>query len=148
MISEAISPLEQDYNSWLPWRLKSRHGHEVIPTFLTEETGSCFVRTLPLGERFHCGDWGRAFVVVVGDSSQTPALQKVCFSLSFICVCLKSLILKRSDKSHVPVKCSFLNYNYFRLSRVDSDGKRGYLCKTHSAIYQHLTPEDFSVPIL
>lgn len=72
-----------------------------------------------------------------------PALQRACSSLSFICVCLKSLILKGSNKCHVPVKCSFLNYNYFRLSRVDSDGGRGYLYKNHSVIYQHLTPEDF-----
>ena len=62
------------------------HGHEVIPTFLTEETGSCFVRTLPLGERFHCGDWGRAFVVVVGDSSQMPALQSLLFPLLHLCL--------------------------------------------------------------
>jgi len=72
-----------------------------------------------------------------------PAWQRVCSCLSFVCVYLKSEVLKRSNKSNVLVECSFLNYSYFRLSRVDSDDEREKLYKTHSLIYQHLTPEDF-----
>lgn len=98
---------------------------------------------VPPGERFHCGNWDGAFVVTVGDSSQMPALQRVCSSLSFICVCLKYLVLTTSNKSHIFVKCSFLNCNYLRLSRVDSDGERVCFYKTPSVIYQLLSSEDF-----
>lgn len=98
---------------------------------------------LPPGKRFHCGNGDGAFVVSVRDRSQMPALQKACSSLSFICLCLKYLILTRSNKSHIFVKCSFLNCNYLRLSRIDSDGEKVCFYKAPSVIYQPLSSEDF-----
>lgn len=140
--SQKKSPFGAELQFLTSLKTKSRHRDQVSSTLLTEEAGSCLWGVSP-GERFHCRNWDGVFVVTAGDNSQVPTLQRVCSSLSFICVCLKYLILTRSNKSHIFVKCCFLNCNYLRLSRVDSDGERGCFYKTPSEIYQPLSSEDF-----